>query len=320
MTYQRMTSADRYRIEADLKSGLSLRSIAKRLKRSASSISREIKRNRGPAYYCSETAIKKSKCRRAKAHRSYKIKGQLKRLMLNKLKANWSPEQICAWLKKKKIELSRQTIYRYIERERRAGNRLVQHLRLLRRERHDRKRATWIPPSERLTKRTWIDRRPKVVDKRSRLGDFERDTVFGKINGPLLLTIVDRKSRYAKLEWIPRKCSRLIHKATVRALKRETVRTITNDNGIEFVKHEQTAKALGTKIYFSRTYRAWERGTNENFNGLLRQYFPRYKCIGQPTRAKLKWVERQLNTRPRKILGWKTPAEVHKRNRSKVLR
>lgn len=223
------------------------------------------------------------------------------------------------WLMSINISLSKQSIYRHIERERRKGNRLVKHLRLLRRERQDRKRATWLAPSERLTRRTWIDQRPKVVEKRCRLGDFERDTVFGKLNGPLLLTLIDRRSRYAKLEWLPKKCSTLIHAATVRALKNEVVRTITNDNGTEFVKHELTAKELNTKIYFSRAYRAWERGTNENFNGLLRQYYPRYNCVGHPTRAQLKKVERELNNRPRKVLGWKTPAEVHKKLRSKVL-
>ncbi len=320
MSYHRITPADRYRIEAGLQSGFSIRAIAKELKRSPSTICREIRLNAFKRKYLADVAIRRSRKKSALPKRRFKVHGRLKEAILGKLLCNWSPEQISASLKARGKKISKQTIYRFIERERKSGNNLMKHFRLLRKERHDRKRATWVPPGKRLTKRSWIDERPKVVEKRKRLGDFERDTVFGKLNGPLLLTIVDRTSRYAKLEWVEKKCSILVHKATVRALKNEIVNTITNDNGTEFVKHEKTAKALKTNIYFSKAYRSWERGTNENFNGLLRQYFPRKTCIGKPTRAELKRIERQLNTRPRKVLGWKTPLEVHRLLRSKVLR
>lgn len=317
MSYHRITPADRYRIEAGLQSGFSIRAIAKKLKRSPSTISREVHAEASRGSYLAERANRGSTKRKQMRKRKYKLKGWLKRSVVRKILADWSPEQISVWLDRR---VSKQTIYRFIERERKLGNNLMKHLRILRKERHDRKRATWVPPSERLTRRTWIDKRPKIVEKRTRLGDFERDTVFGKLNGPLLLTLVDRTSRYAKLEWVEKKCSKLIHKATVRALRNEVVRTITNDNGTEFIKHEQTAAALNAKVYFSKSYRSWERGTNENFNGLLRQYFPRKRCIGKPSRSELKRIERLLNTRPKKVLGWKTPLQVHRHLRSKVLR
>ena len=320
MNYHRITPADRYRIEASLQSNFSIRRIAKKLNRSASTISREIRTNTFFGRYVADDACRLSGRRRIAAKKKLKIRGRLRNAIVNKILADWSPEQISVWLKSRNQSVSKQTIYRFIERERKVGNKLIKHLRILRKERHDRKRSTWVPPSERLTRRTWIDRRPKVVERRVRIGDFERDTVFGKLNGPLLLTLIDRTSRYAKLEWVERKCSRLVHEATVRALKNEIVHTITNDNGTEFVRHEQTATALKTKIYFSKAYRSWERGSNENFNGLLRQYFPRKKCIGKPTRAELKRIERRLNTRPKKVLGWRTPLEVHRSERSKVLR
>lgn len=317
MKYHRVTPADRYRIEAGLQSGFSIREIAKNLKRSPSSISREVSRNAFKRSYEAERANALRAERKKLSRRQLKIRGSIRKKVVAKILSDWSPEQISASLNR---EISKQTIYRFIERERKCGNTLIKHLRILRKERHDRKRVTWVAPSERLTRRRWIDERPKVVDKRVRIGDFERDTVFGKLNGPLLLTLVDRSSRYAKVEWVEKKCSKLVHEATVRALKREIVRTITNDNGTEFARHELTAKKLKTKIYFSKAYRSWERGTNENFNGLLRQYFPRKRCIGKPTRAELNRIETLLNTRPKKVLGWKTPLEVHRLKRSKVLR
>jgi len=165
-----------------------------------------------------------------------------------------------------------------------------------------------------------IDDRPQVVEKRRRLGDVERDTMMGTWNGPFLLTVVDRTSRYAKIAWIRRKCSTLVHQATVNLLRNEPVQTITNDNGTEFSKHRLTTKALGAQVYFSRAYRSWERGSNENLNGLLRQYFPRRMNLGNVTRAQIKHAEHQLNNRPRKCLGYRTPSEVHHELKRQALR
>src|ERR1700722_1689296 len=174
MSYHRITPADRYRIEAGLQSGFSVRAIAKKLKRSPSTISREINRPVRQKRYEAEVAITLSAKLARQNKRAFKIEGPLKNLISKKILGDWSPEQISVWLSTRDQAVSKQTIYRFIERERKIGNKLMKHLRILRKEGHDRKRSTWKPPSERLTKRTWIDKRPKIVEKRERLGDYER--------------------------------------------------------------------------------------------------------------------------------------------------
>jgi IS30 family transposase len=321
MRYQRLSPVDRYQIEAGLESGLSLRAIAKKLGRSPSSISREISKCKGT--YRAEEANRETLVRLGKRIKcSYKIKGSLKDYVCNHLAKDWSPEQVAGRIARHglKHRVSHQTIYRFLEREKQLGSKLWKHLRILRKQRHDRKKASWKPEAERITGRTWIDARPSIVEERIRLGDFERDTLCGKINGSVLLTLVDRTSRLLKIVWVARKDSISIHDATLRALRNEFVCTITNDNGCEFARHENTAQSLNAKIYFSRSYRSWERGSNENANGLLRQYFPRRTDIGRPSADKLRAIESRINDRPKKCLGFQTPNEVHRKLRSKVLR
>lgn len=320
MGYRRLTLKDRYQIEAYLESDLGVREIAEKLGVCASSISRELRRRKGE-YSADKAQDLALKARSRRYLKCLKIKGRLERNVRRKLKKEWSPEQIAGRLKLDGGQaVSQQTIYRYIARKKLNGDPLWKQLRILRKQRKDRTKISWKPHPEPLKERVFVKDRPKIVEKRKRLGDVERDTVFGKANGPLLLTIVDRKSRLVRLEWLPKKSSHLIHKATVRALKGQAVKTITNDNGTEFAQHHLTAKTLNTKIYFSHSYRAWERGTNENLNGLLRQYFPRKKNIGYLSRRELKKIEHRLNSRPRKCLGYKTPLEIHSGKSGQVLR
>ena len=303
MGYRRLAPKDRYQLEAYLKSGRSVRSIAKDLNVSHSTILRELKKS--VHGYCAEAAQAETKQRAKRRYQSRrKIKAKLSKKIETLLKEHWSPQQIAINLKC----VSHQTIYRFIKTQRPE---LRKYLRILKKQRKDRSKKNWRRCPEPLGNRVFIDQRPKVVDRRERLGDFERDTVLGKVNSTRLLTIVDRKSRLVKLALIKTKSSELIHKETVRLLKNEKVHTITNDNSTEFARHEKTAHALKAKIYFSKAYRSWERGTNENTNGLIRQYFPRRCEIGNPTKAQLRKIERSLNTRPRKCLGWRTPLEVH---------
>lgn len=312
MGYRRLAPKDRYQLEAYLQSGFGIREISKRLQVTASTISREVNKLSGP--YNAEKAQALTEKRRTKRYQARKkIKGKLRAKIEYRLKKNWSPEQIAQSYR----VISHQTIYRFIKNE---NPKLKSHLRVLRKERKDRTKIGWKPHPEPLRERKFIDQRPKLVDERVRLGDLERDTVLGKANSTSLLTIVDRRSRLIRIALIEKKSSELIHKATVRLLKKEKVHTITNDNSTEFARHQETAKALNTQIYFSRAYRSWERGTNENMNGLLRQYFPRKTEIGKPTKKELKRIERELNTRPRKCLGWKTPLQVHKELSGQVLR
>lgn len=310
MGYRRLTAKDRSQIEVLRRKRFGVREIARELGFSASAISRELSKLDG-CYDAEVAQVAASHRVQRRRVLKFRIKGSLKTRIHRLLKKDWSPEQIVSHLKRRSgIKISIHTIYRHIDRDKRAGGKLTEHLRILRRQRKDRKQPQWRPFIEGINDKVPIGKRPKIVEKRRRLGDIERDTVFGSHNGPLLLTMVDRKSRYLWLAWLPKKCSELVHQATVKALKGYPVHTITNDNGTEFAKHGKTAKSLKAKIYFSRAYASWERGTNENTNGLLRQYFPRKKNIGYLTPAKIKALERKLNTRPRKCLGFKTPAEI----------
>lgn len=252
----------------------------------------------------------------------FKIREKLKRIVDRNLRNELSPEQLSVMLlKERKIKLSFWTIYRYIERDRKEGGRLKYNLRILRKQRKDRKRPKYRSAEGFVRDRVPISERPKIVDKKKRLGDFERDTVLGKRGGPLFLTIVERKSGYVFIKQVRKLNAETIHLATIAALKKEKVETITNDNGVEFAFHKRTAQALRTKIYFSRSYAAWERGANENLNGLLRQYYPRKTAIPNLTTGQVRALEKKLNTRPRKRLGYKTPWEVyHGKPHGRVLR
>ena len=321
--YRRLTLGECYQIEVLSARGFGVREIARQLGRHASTISRELQKFRQQEQpYRAEISYPLRELKKQQALPPLqRIQGKLERYVRSKVCLDWSPEQIAGKLRldhRRKV-LSYQTIYRFIARDRAQGGRLYKHLRILRKpwrkacNLNYRLRAC-------MPGRTMIDERPKVVEQRNRIGDFERDTVLGTHNGTMLLTIVDRTSRLLRLGWLPKKSSDLTHALTVRLLKDEPVHTITNDNGSEFAKYQKTAKELKTQVFFSQAYRSWERGTNENTNGLLRQYFPRKKDIGVPLTKKIKAVERLLNGRPRKCLGFQTPSEVHQRLKRQVLR
>lgn len=311
MGYRRLALKDRYQLELLLKSGSSKRSIARVLNVSHSTVVRELKKT-VHGYEAEKAELVTKKRRKNRSNKRKKIQGKLRLEVEKRLLKLWSPEQIAADLK----VVSHQSIYRFIKFD---HPQMRSRLRILRKQRN-RSQKGWGTNRELVRDRMFIDERPKIVEARKRLGDFERDTVLGKFNSTSLLTIVDRRSRLLKLALIEEKSSELIHKATVRLLKNEIVHTLTNDNSTEFAQHKKTAKELKTKIYFSKAYRSWERGTNENTNGLLRQYFPRKTEIGYPTKNELKRIELELNTRPRKCLGWKTPLQVHKQLAGRVVR
>lgn len=322
MNYTRLTREERYQIKALLDRGSGIREIARQLNRSASSVSREVSKNSLDKCYDASQAdqISKSKLH-APQLKSRKIKKVLERYVKSKLLLDWSPEQISGRvrLEKKFKKISHTTIYRYLERDRQQGGVLWKHLRILRKQRKNRKAPQWHPHSF-LPNRVSIKKRPKIVEARKRLGDYERDTVLGKRGGSVLLTIVDRTSRLLKLGYLPKSTAKDVHKATLRLLKNRPRHTITNDNGFEFSHHSKTAAALKAAVFFSRSYRAWERGTNENTNGLLRQYFPKKQPINTLSKQQIRAVEKLINTRPRKTLGFKTPQEVDKALRRRMLR
>lgn len=311
---RRLAPGDRYHIQAGLRHDKSHREIASELKVAPSTISREVKRCRRGRYDAEVAQADADRLARSRALGKYKIRGSLKKYINKKLETDWSPEQITHRRSREGLSpVSFSTIYRHVERDRISGGRLKYHLRILRRKHKDRKRPKYKPGANPLRDRTSIASRPCIVDHRSRIGDYERDLVLGKRDGPALLTIVDRTTRYVHLRLVPSRKALDIHNATIEALKGQRVNTITNDNGLEFAFHKRTADVLNTKIYFSNAFASWERGTNENTNGLVRQYLPKKKTMKGLTEARVRELEARLNSRPRKCLGWRTPAEIYLR-------
>lgn len=313
MRYHRLTQTERYQIEGYLKSGLGSTEIATLMQRDRTTIWRELQKCKGQ--YTGAEAQKMTIKRREGRYRTRKrMQGPVKNYVLSKLNEQWSPEQIAGRMRRDKYgKISHQTIYSYLREDKNEGGKLFKNLRLLRIQRKDRKSPKWKPSAPICRDRKMITERPKIVDKRSRLGDLERDTVHGKAYSSMMLTVVDRRSRLLRLEFLEKKCSKLVHEATLKCLRGSPCHTITNDNGTEFAYHQETAKALGAQVYFAQSYRSCQRGTNENINGLVRQYFPKRHAITKEMRPQIKEVERKLNNRPRKSLNYMTPLEVHQR-------
>lgn len=309
--YRRLTQADRYQIEALVNSRISIREISRMLGFNPSTISREVARNcdREKSIYIAVNADLQSKKRRSSLKTMKKISGTLEKEVRVLLLLDWSPEQICGRLKlESSHRLSHETIYKYIYEDYKNGGALWSHARRRRRWRKTHVASRNFKRIGARIDRSWMDERPVEANERTRLGDFERDTVLGKKGGGGLLTIVDRRSRLSRIRYLPKVTGKIAHEATVEALKDLNARTITNDNGHEFCDHKNTATVLNVEIYFCKPYRSYERGTNENTNGLIRQYFPKGE---HPDPNQIPLAEDRLNNRPRKCLGFKTPNEVH---------
>lgn len=312
MSYQQLTCEERYQIWIALKCGKSDAEIGKLLGRHRSTIYRELKRNTGANGYRAQQAQRRANYRRRDRVYAHKLTLELQLLIKQKLLLQWSPEQISGRLKLEgHPSVCPETIYRWIARNQRRGGNLWMNLRTANKIR--RKRIKIPSDREKLRSRLFIKDRPKIVEQRKRIGDFERDTIVGERHKSWLLTIVDRKSRLTRMAKLKSHNSIEAHRATVELLKDQVVHTITNDNGLEFSSHSKTAQELNTRVYFTTPYSAQERGTNENTNGLIRQYFPKSTDLNLIAPQRITEVENLLNSRPRKILGYRTPYEVHHR-------
>ena len=294
--------------------GLSLRKIAKQLTINVSTVSREIARNTTPSeHYRPVSADLVAKNRKSLASKvPGKMTDDLKTLIKQRLiEDQWSPDQISGRFKIDGIAMiSHESIYQYVWTDKKAGGSLYEHLR-----HHGKKynkRSSGKAGRGCIPNRVDISERPAIVETKSRLGDFEADTIISAGSRTALFTIVDRKSKFTKMEKIGQKTAENTHNATVKLLKPlpNKVLTITYDNGSEFADHEATANALKAKSYFARAYHSWERGLNEHTNGLIRQYLPKKEDFANVEDKKIQEIENKLNNRPRKVLGYKTPAEV----------
>ena len=316
-----LTLSEREEIRAGLSAKKSIRAIARSLNRSPSTISREIQRNRGRRYYKAVDANNRAK-RMSKRPKQCLLdeNSELKNLVLQKLELKWSPEQISGWLKKMRpyrasMQISAETIYKTLYYRTRLvlHHTLVKHLRrshsLRQSKRHSRKgeRGTIN-----IVNGTSIRERPIEIDSRQDLGHWEGDLVTGSKNTHIA-TLVDRKSRYTIILKLKGKDAASVNHALTnkfRDLPKELCKSLTWDRGMELAKHAEFTKNTGVPVYFCDPQSPWQRGTNENTNSLIRQYFPKKTCLAQHSQSKLDQVAEQLNTRPRKTLKFETPKSV----------
>jgi len=307
--YTQLTREERYQIYALKQADHNQSEIAVVIGRHRSTISRELSRNRGMRGYRPRQAHHLAlERRKAKVHPRFGGSIWTKVELL--IQRDWSPEQISGRFRAEEgIRISHEYIYQYIYADKRAGGELYRHLRC---QKKRRKRYGAYDRRGVIPNRVSIDERPVVVDERSRVGDWEGDTVIGKNHKGALVTLVERKSLYTVIGGVARKTAAAVRAAIVAGLTlhKNRVHTLTYDNGKELAEHEQIAKALGVEIYFAHPYSSWERGLNENTNGLLRQYFPKGQELTAVAREEIEHVADRLNHRPRKTLGFHTPYEV----------
>lgn len=309
--YHHMTRDLRCQIYALKTIGLSIRKIGFELGVSASTISREINRNSGGRGYRYSQADRKARERRSMASRSpKKMTDSLKEAIDLKIKEDWSPEQIAGRFKLEGNPISHETIYRHIWKNKKEDGTLYCHLR------HHGKRYNKRSSSKAgrgcIPNRVDISERPAIVEEKSRIGDWEGDTIIGSHHKGAILTYVDRHSKFTLLKKLVQKTAANVNVATVERMSGlpHLALTITYDNGKEFSAHEKIADSLATKCYFARPYHSWERGLNEHTNGLIRQYLPKSSDFEQVTDEQVQWIEERLNNRPRKVLEYRTPFEI----------
>ena len=304
-----LTQEQRYTISVMIDQGYLQKDIAKAIKKDKSTVSRELRRNcdlRSGKYECG-LAHRKSKLRQAAKPKAIKFTEAVKNYVDEKLEMKWSPEQISKTPTSEDLRMvSHERIYQYIIEDKRKGGDKYRHLR---RRKKYKKRCMVEDRRGKLSNTKSIHERPNEADLRTRYGDYEVDLIVGANHKGGLLTMNDRKTGLVKIRKIEGKHSRHIAKLIVAALKGEKgrIHTITSDNGREFADHEYVSRKLGLSFYFADPYSSWQRGSNENLNGLIRQYFPKKTNFDTVSKEEIKEVENQINTRPRKRFGFKSP-------------
>ena len=309
MSYTQLTQTQRYQIYKMKKAGYSQAEMAAELHCHKSTISRELKRNAGTKGYRPLQAHERALSRRCLGHWTRIQQTTWKQIELL-LREQWSPVQIHQrLLAEKQPSVSHEWIYQYIYADRLTGGTLYRHLRS---QRKHRKRHRRHARRAQIPNRTSIEKRPKIVASKKRIGDWEIDTIVGARHRGGLISCVERKSKLTLLCKIETKGALEVKRKLVELLKpwADQVLTCTVDNGKEFCEHRAIAALLNTRIYFAHPYASWERGLNENTNGLVRQYFAKKTDFSKVTEAEVKCVQAKLNNRPRKTLGFRTPYEV----------
>ena len=303
--YKHLSREERYQIYSLRLAKQTISELARLLGRHRSTISRESGRGRGLRGYRAEQACSKASERAKKSRNARRVDAKVWADVSFYLGLQWSPEQIAS-----KLEVSHESVYLHVYANKAAGGQLHKNLRSQkpRRKRHlsGRDRRGQIP------NRRPISERPEHIEQRRQVGHWEGDTVIGAAHKQAIVTLVERKSGFAVLAKVSNKTTDLVRRAIEIKLKPlcSRVKTLTVDNGKEFADHQAVDQALGIQTFFADPYCSWQRGSNENFNGLLRQYIPKKRRMETVSEEELTMIENRLNHRPRKRLGFKTPHEV----------
>lgn len=318
MPYHHLTAFERGQIQALFATGAGPNEIALELGRSSSTVSRELRRNEAKSgHYNAQRAQDRYHEVRQECVRTRSLDHlPLRQYVVDCIFSGYSPEEVAGRLRldfpaQPRMRVSHETIYRTIYGDEKLGKILIPQLR--RRQPRRRKRGDRRPTRPLIPNRVSIDSRPAEVDALERYGDWEGDTVLGKNQDGAILTLVERKSLLLLAAPLSSKNAREAAQAAIAALATmppDWLRTITFDNGTEFAAHERITEATGAEIYFAHPYSSWERGRNENTNGLLRQYYPKKTSFANLDPDILRRVVDELNNRPRKKLGYRTPLEV----------
>ena len=307
MSYTQLAQEQRYQIYALLKIGHNQTEISEVIGSHKSTISRELRRNCGLRGYRPKQAHFKALSRHN--HGPARIFRETWEMIAAKLRLDWSPEQISGWLRRNQaVRVSHEWIYQYILADKLTGGDLYRHLRC---QKKRRKRYGSYDRRGKLPNRVSIEERPDIVEQRQRIGDWEVDTIIGKGHQQAIVTLTERKSRFALLRKVERRTADQVRNALIDLLQpfSDRLYTITADNGKEFAEHEKVTQELKADFFFAHPYTAWERGTNENMNGLVRQYIPKNRNFASVNETEVELVMNRLNNRPRKCLDFMSPFE-----------
>jgi IS30 family transposase len=313
MTYQPLSQDERYQIYILMKDGKTQAQIATLLDRHKSTISRELARNAGLRGYRPKQACLLAEKRSQGSRNATQITATDWGKAVDCLLEQWSPVQIA-----NQVGISHETIYRHVYADKAAGDSLYQQLRC--QKKRKKRYASGRDRRGQIVGGRPISERPAHIETRAQVGHLEGDTVIGAHYKQAVGTLVERKSGYALLAKVRNKTSDLVSSAIMAKLMplASLVKTLTFDNGKEFAEHSRIDTALQSTTYFADLFASWQRGSNENFNGLLRQYIPKKRPLSTVSDAELRMIQDRLNSRPRKCLGFKTPNEVFMQSLNRV--
>ncbi|MCA1850500.1 MAG: IS30 family transposase [Acidobacteria bacterium] len=312
MPYHQLTPAERYMLAALRKQGCNKSQIARSLGRHRSTVGRELGRNstRADGRYRATTAQERANGRRSRSRRNRRFTPEDFAVVEELLCRQWSPEQVAGHLARQgRLSISHETIYRHVWRDKKEGGLLYTHLRRARKRR--RKRYGGYDSRGKLAGKRPISERPPEADERRQAGHWEIDTVMGSGSKDCIVSIVERRSGLLLIGKLKDRTTKSLNRRVIHLIRRDgaAFKTVTADNGTEFHGYKGIEARTRALFYFARPYHSWERGSNENANGLIRQYLPKGESMAGLSQQRCNAIAGKLNTRPRKRLGFRTPLE-----------